>query len=229
MAILSLALYGSRARRDEDEDSDIDLFAISDDSEYRMIIEGNTNIASYPRPLAFERAENGDLFMLHIVSESRALYDPRGDLINLKREFKFRSNYDAEIQFASDIAWMLVDHAHTSDNFSFINRRIAWCVRTILIARAANLRLPIFSAKDLAEFSGSELTLPLIKSKGCIGPRTESIEELKAFIGRFGKKMPARQDSLSLHDYAHIFAESKNVMGNKTLLMLQSTAEDFYA
>lgn len=228
MAILCLALYGSRARRDEEKDSDIDVFAISDDSEYRMIVKDNTNIANYPRPLALERAAQGDLFMLHIVSESETLYDPQDEMGNLKREFKYRPNYDVEIGFASDIAWMLVDHAQTSDNFSFINRRMAWCVRTMLIARAANLHLPIFSAKKLSDFSGSNLTLPLIKRKSDNGPRAESIEELKNFVEKFGKKRPIRQNRPSLHDYGNLFSKSMNVMGNKTLVMLQSTAEDFY-
>jgi hypothetical protein len=229
MAIISLALYGSRARHDEDADSDIDLFAISDEPEYRMIVKGNANIANYPRSLALERAGQGDLFMLHIVSESKTLYDPGGDIEQLKKGFTFRSSYESEIKFASDIAWMLIEHAHSSDNFSFINRRIAWCVRTILIARAANLRRPIFSAKGLAEFSGSALSLSLIKSKGHIGPRAESIKELETFVGQFGTDRPANRGGLSLYDYAPIFAESKNVMGTKTLSMLQNTAEDFYA
>ncbi|HEF4840209.1 TPA: nucleotidyltransferase domain-containing protein [Burkholderia vietnamiensis] len=229
MAILSLVLYGSRARRDEDSASDIDLFAISDDLEYRMIVKGSANVASYPRTLALERATQGDLFMLHIVSESQTLYDPSGNIEQLKKEFTYRPSYDSEIQFASDIAWMLVDHAQSTDNFSFINRRIAWCVRTILIARAANLRVPIFSAKSLAEFSGSQLTLSLIKSKGYSGPRPESINELEDFIKQFGKDRPTKRASTSLHDYALIFADTQNVMGTKTLTMLQSSAEDFYA
>ncbi|WP_158939780.1 nucleotidyltransferase domain-containing protein [Burkholderia sp. S171] len=228
MSILSLALYGSRARQDEVEGSDIDLFSISDDAQYRMIVHGNTNIASYPRQLAVERAEQGDLFMLHIVSESQTLYDPREYMNELKDAFNFRSNYDAEIKFASDIAWMLIDQSQVSNNFSFLNRRTAWCVRTILIAKAANKRFPIFSARGLADFSGSSLSFPLINGKNDIGPREESVRELELFVGEFGHKRPLPKGSLSLHDYAQLFAQSENVMGDKTLTMLQSTAEDFY-
>ncbi|MGQ7938251.1 anti-phage Hailong system nucleotidyltransferase HalB [Paraburkholderia sp. D1E] len=229
MTITSLALYGSRARQDEDIHSDIDLFAISTDLQYQMIVQKNTNIASYPRPLAFERARQGDLFMLHIVNEAQVLYDPTNEFSQLKETFTFKGSYDSEIQFASDIAWMLIDNSSTSNNFSFLNRRIAWCVRTILIARGANLQRPIFSASKLAEFSASDLTLPLIKGKSSNEARPGALDALEAFLKKFGGAHPFLDRKTSLIEYAGYFAGQGNVMGSKTLTMLQSTAEDFYS
>nr|WKF55579.1 hypothetical protein HUO10_000023 [Paraburkholderia busanensis] len=228
MAILSLALYGSRARHDEDAQSDVDLFAISDDDQYQMIVQSKTNIASYPRELALERAKQGDLFMLHIVSESKTLYDTNNELLTLKNSFVFKNSYLPEIKFASDIAHMLIDHANTSNNYSFINKRIAWCVRTILIAQAANERLSIFSAARLAEFSKSPLTLPLIKGKNNNEFKSNALRDFGLFITQFGTAESLQRHQKSLSDYSDLFSKSQNIMGTKTLTMLQNSAEDFY-
>jgi hypothetical protein len=228
MALLSLALYGSRARQDDDASSDVDLFAISDEQKYSMFVKNNTNVASYPRQLAFERAKEGDLFMLHIVSESRALYDPNDEMGQLKNAFAFKQSYDDEISFASDIGWMLVEHSNISNNYAFVNRRIAWCVRTILIGRAASERLPIFAANKLSEFSGSNLTLPLIKGKNSNTPRDDALRNLRKFLIKFGKEHPLESRPALLEDYGRYFAASNNVMGRKTLGFLESVADDFY-
>jgi predicted nucleotidyltransferase len=229
MTIESLALYGSRARRDEGADSDIDLFAISGELEYQMIVSGNTNIASYPRALAFKRASDGDLFMLHIVKESLTLYDPSRQMEELKHAFVFKNNYDLDIRYAADIAWLLIDHGKSTDNFTFLNRRIAWCVRTILIARAANEHRAIFSAKGLSEFSKSSVALKLIKAKNLDNFRLESLKELDLFLKSFKLDRVFEQKRPSLEDYLEFFEESKNVMGLKTLSLLASSTEDFYS
>lgn len=228
MSIISLALYGSRARGDEGEDSDIDLFAITDDSDYKMIVNGKTNIANYPRSLAFQRAESGDLFMLHIVSESRSIYDPMGEFPKLKERFSFKEDYSSEIKYASDIAWMLVDQSGESGNYFFVNKRIAWCVRTILIARAANSKKAIFSAEALSNFSELNFVVDLIRRKNESVMKKRSVGELRLFLSQFGYPRPLNDNSTGLDGYARLFSESENVMGQKTLSVLQSSAEDFY-
>ena len=68
MAILSLALYGSRARGDFNNFSDIDLFAVTNEDHYKMIVDGSSNLACYPEKLALQRADSGDLFIFFAMS-----------------------------------------------------------------------------------------------------------------------------------------------------------------
>lgn len=229
MTILALALYGSRARGDNSEQSDVDLFAITDDHEYRMIVDGKTNIACYPLSLALERAMEGDLFILHICSEAKELYSPLGELNDLKSAFCYKDNYFREISQASDLAWFLADSGPNFRNFTLLNKRIAWCVRTILIAKSAQIKKPYFAASKLVELSGMPQTAMLIDGKNSISFRPELIEQLVCFLKISGASRPEIGSANILTEYSNLFKKSGNSMGLKTLRSIQgdSAAENY--
>lgn len=56
----------------------------------------------------------------------------------------------AQIGQASDLRWFLVRFGRTMRKGSVVNRRIAWCVRTILIGRFAERGEPVFSIDKLS-------------------------------------------------------------------------------
>ncbi|RAS15832.1 nucleotidyltransferase domain-containing protein [Paraburkholderia bryophila] len=227
MAILALALYGSRAREDQQPDSDVDLFAVTDDSEYRMVVQANINMACYPRDLAIQRAESGDLFVLHIALEAKPLFDLSGEIDAICASFNYKDNYAQEICLASDLAWFLFGHAESFRDYTFYNRRVAWCVRTILIAKSAEMRRPVFAAKQLGEFSGSWEAFLLINAKSTGQFIPSYLDYLKKFLDRFGFPNPV--PSGEQLDWAMRFSASRNVMGLKTLSNIRgSTAADEY-
>ncbi|OOH80392.1 hypothetical protein BOW65_10965 [Pseudomonas koreensis] len=224
MAILALALYGSRARGDSNEHSDIDFFAITDDSDYKMMVTGNTNIACYPLSLAVERAKDGDLFVLHICLEAKELYSTNSELSDLRDLFQYKNDYEREISMASDLAWFLVESGSNFRNFTLLNKRIAWCVRTILIAKSAEARSAVFSSLELAKFSGTSRTAKLIQGKNETIFRPELIRELALFLQSFGKPKPNLSGTSKIDGYAWLFAQSENIMGLKTLQSIQGDA-----
>lgn len=218
MSILALALYGSRARGDHNPDSDVDLFAITDDSSYKMIVENSVNMACYPRDLATSRAQGGDLFILHIIQEGKALFDSSGEIERLHAEFSFKKSYETDIKLASDLAWFFLDLNSLFRNYTLINKRIAWCVRTILIAMSAEVRRPVFSSNKLREFSNSKEAYLLIERKDSSQRGTAaSIGYLSNFLAKFGRQRPIPSPTPTLQEYRTYFSGSKNSMGIKTV------------
>ncbi|KAB0657131.1 nucleotidyltransferase domain-containing protein [Burkholderia diffusa] len=224
MSILALALYGSRAREDQQPESDVDLFAVTADADYRMIVQNNINIACYPRALAINRASTGDLFMLHIVREAKTLLDTGGEMDVLRQSFKYRDNYKPEIIHASDVAWFMLDNAGSFRNYAFFNKRVAWCVRTILIALSAEARNPVFSAKLLGEFSESHDAFQLICAKSSAQYNPACLQSLALFLRRFGHPNPVADTWRDATGYALHFSRTNNVMGLKTVAAIRGSA-----
>ncbi len=226
MSLIALALYGSCARNDQDKDSDVDIFAISSDATYQMIVNNKLNIASYPESLALERASNGDLFILHVIEEGKAIYDPSGKLTELKLGFRYKENYQKEITNASDLGWMLVDLAPTVTNFTLLNRRIAWCVRTILIARSAEAKKPCFSANELCEFSKTAYVYALIKNKNINWLNENALKSFQDFLNTFGVNSQSSRGKADLSIYHDHFVTTGNVIGLKTISLLSNGSDD---
>lgn len=221
MSILTLAIYGSRSRGDYTNSSDIDLFAITDEDHYKMIIEGKTNLACYPKYLAEQRAMYGDLFILHICTEAKEIYGDGFDLNHLKDAFKYKPSYNHEKTNAAELAWFLIDLSSKFRNVLLLNRRVAWCVRTILIASAAESREPIFSKESLVKYSGSELTDGLISLKDSSVFNPTCMSELEKFLISLGFYRP-NIPNVSLNAYRERFLVTDNEMGLKTLMSLSS-------
>ncbi|MET3077458.1 nucleotidyltransferase domain-containing protein [Pantoea leporis] len=150
MKLLCLALYGSCARGDQTEGSDVDLFAIHDQDEYRMTINGNVNTALYPEKKALQMMHSGNLFALHLKMESKAIFN-EGKLISIFEEFKFKEDYQYEILMAAKLGRDTLSLSEKIKNNYMFNRKISWCVRTILIASSAQNRHPIFSKTELTQ------------------------------------------------------------------------------
>lgn len=220
MSIKSLILYGSCARKDDDSSSDVDILAISDEPSYRSSSVNKTNLSVYPHELALSRAKGGDLFMLHIIREGQEIYDSGNVLKELRESFKYKSDYSSEVSQASDLGWFLLNWVDSLSDFSLFNKRIAWCVRTILIARSAEQRTPVFSAIGLAAFSGRPEYVRLIKVKNKSGKDELSVSMFRCFLDEFGSPLSREILSANLSDQKEYFSET----GNK---IAELTAESF--
>ena len=164
MAIAATLLFGSLARGDQSEGSDTDLLMVNLDDETRHVSVGHVSLFLYPWRQLERDAQDGDLFVCHLVREAKPLIDPNGYLPQLRGGFRFRSDYSTEISRATDFAWYLV-HFGDDLNSSLQTRRALWCIRTILIARSAEQRDPIFAPQRLAEQTRSAAGRDLLTNR----------------------------------------------------------------
>lgn len=149
-SVAATLLFGSLSRGDQSQDSDTDLLMITHDDETRHVSVGSLSLFFYPWNDLENKARNGDLFVCHLVRESKPLFDPNDYLSKLKEAFEFRSDYLTEIGHATDLGWYLVRFGDDL-NSQLRGKRALWCIRTILIARSAERRNPVFAPQLLAQ------------------------------------------------------------------------------
>jgi predicted nucleotidyltransferase len=216
MAVIGVALYGSRARQDDEPGADTDILAVITEHEPRSARSAGLSLSWQPLGRLVSGAGIGDLFVLHIVSEARVLFEawPVFDLI--RRSFRYKDDYRREIGLASDVGWFLLRHGDRSTANRLVDERMAWSVRTILIARAADLRRPVFGAEALAEFAGLPDVRALIRSTD----RTDSTrgmmrETFRMVLEGFGTGEP--REPRTIDDWSRYFERDRNVMGSRTV------------
>lgn len=164
MSIEAIFLYGSWARGDQGEKSDKDLLLVTDESHGYHVTDGHHSMTYYPLVSLKEKAALGDLFVYHIVLEAKSVFDPNNILGILRKLFTPKKSYQSEIRHGGDLGWYLV-HNYGWLPQNLVAKRIAWSVRTILIARSANDNHPVFSPDRLASLSGFSGTDKLIATR----------------------------------------------------------------
>lgn len=217
MTVSAVCLFGSRARGDHDEGSDVDLLLVTSEAQPRHSSMGNLSLSLYPIDGLMERAAAGDLFLCHLANEARPIYDPAGELARIGAAFRYRDSYDHEVEQASDLGWFLGRFADKLPNPGLSNKRIAWCVRTILIAKSAERRSPLFAPAKLATFAEDLRVLTLIQQKSADGgPDQALLTLLREFLHRWGAPDPV-PDASSAAAYEAVFLRTHNEVGRKTL------------
>lgn len=220
MTISAMLLFGSHARGDEDIYSDTDLLLISQDDGPQHVQKGHLSTSIYPLHDLLRRAKDGDLFVCHITREAKAIYDPCDQLDLLRKQFVLRESYKHEIAQASDLGWFIVDFGRQSHHQALLNRRIAWCVRTILIAKSAEQKRPVFAATELAAFAASSEVLRLIKNKETDRADPEALSMLGTFLLSFGAARIHPKVS-SYGEYLKRFSDTSN---NVALSLIKAEA-----
>lgn len=181
MAIAATLLFGSLARADYSAGSDTDLLMISLNDETRHVSVEHLSLFIYPWRQLEEDARSGDLFTCHLVQEAKPLVDPDGYLPRLRYAFQFRSSYQDDIERAFDLGWYLVRFGDEL-NSAFFAKRALWCIRTILIARSAERRVPIFAPQQLAQQTPSKPARELLNARHHL-PDDDSLRQaLRSFL-----------------------------------------------
>lgn len=225
MTVSAVCLFGSRARGDQDEGSDVDLLLVTSETQPRHSSMGNLSLSMYPIDDLIERAAGGDLFLCHLANEARPIYDPTGELPRIRAAFQYRDSYDLEVGQASALGWLLGRFADKLPNPRLSNRRIAWCVRTILIAKSAERRSPLFAPAKLATFAEDRRVLKLIQQKSADGgPDQALLTQLRQFLRQWGAPDPV-PDANSAAEYDMFFLRTYNEVGRKTLKGLVNDLE----
>ncbi|MGL6531274.1 nucleotidyltransferase domain-containing protein [Aeromonas hydrophila] len=147
----ALALFGSTARHDTDFNSDIDLLGVYDGDKIKSIIIGNVSLFLYPEKTIIEKMQSGDLFALHLVKESIPIY---GDdiLDRIYSQFQYKENYMSDVSNAISLAKNILSIYESIKFKKNANKKLAWCLRTIIIALSAQKKEPVFSKKKLSEY-----------------------------------------------------------------------------
>ncbi|HEY3936207.1 MAG TPA: nucleotidyltransferase domain-containing protein [Bryobacteraceae bacterium] len=225
-SIRSLILFGSRARGDHVANSDTDLLLITSESKPRHRTVHNISLSLYPAVHLLDKARAGDLFVCHLVKEGKVLSDESSIFENVCRSFRLRNSYMNEISSASELGWFLVRHGRKFENAKIVNRRIAWCVRTTLIARSAEARQPVFSASALERFAGSPIVGRLISQKNETTVDETLNRDFETFLITWGggdisiEKTPG--------NYLDRFEQTSNVIALQTFRHGWRTPKDTY-
>lgn len=215
MNTLALLLFGSRARGDQNDSSDIDLLAVTENEKPAVTGPSKARLYQYSPSWLEAKAFDGDLFIWHLVSEALPIYDPTDRLGLLNKQFRFRSDYDEQISYASDIAWMIVRCGEQLPPRT-ANRWLAWSVRTISIARLAALRTPAFSANALAKALRYADISTLVSQKDAEAYSLGTGSALRNFLLVFGTVEP-NSNPQNLQDFRGHFSRSGNQIGNTIL------------
>lgn len=155
----ALALFGSTARSDRELGSDIDMIGIYNGAGIQSKNKSLISLFLYPEELLISKMETGDLFALHLVKESTPIYG-RDIFEKIFNEFRYKNTYENEILQSIFLAKKIIAHYETLSNKGMANKKIAWCLRTLIIAISAQERNPVFSKKSISEYVKIESISP---------------------------------------------------------------------
>ena len=217
MAIVAVALFGSRARGDADATSDIDILLVEDHGRFRSESPiRSVNVSVYNLNYVRSSAFDGDLFICHIAYEALPLYDPASLLSEVRTMFTFKESYQDEINKASDLGWFLVSDSCILPK-EIYSRRVSWVARTILIAQSANERRPIFSDIELIDrYHASDFT-KLLKARKLDFTKRELSELLSVFLRVYSNSSPWSHRHPTPAEAIQYFKATKNRFAQKTL------------
>lgn len=212
-SVIGIALFGSRARADHNESSDIDLLLWTSDGSPVHFKQGLLSLSFYSRSDLLERAAAGDLFASHLAHEAVAVWDPRGLLEELRSAFRPKPSYVETVQKAEDIGYYLLLNTPLIEP-SLLNRRISWVVRTILIARMLEQSKLTFAPAELIQGLGAHDIFPLLAAKDDDVVDAARLMLFENFLMRYGvrKGPPA-----AAGDYGELFRVTGNTFGLETI------------
>jgi len=212
MVVVATLLFGSLARADHSAGSDTDLLMVSLDKETRHVSVGHLSLFLYPWHQLQQDARDGDLFACHLALEAKPLIDPDNYLAKLQSAFQFRSSYQSEIDRATDFGMYLARFGDEL-NSSLLTKRALWCIRTILIARSAERRDPVFAPQRLAENTQSAAARDLLTNRHVHYESAAVQQMLRSFL----KEETMSNEILETADRAH-FIERFDATSNKVAL-----------
>ena len=196
-----ILLYGSKARSDHERFSDTDLLGISSDATIsKPFDQFGLSFHVYPKIWMMQEAQNGSLFLLHIVKEAKAIYDPQNILLDLRGEFRFKDSYLSDIELGCRVVSAALGVAE-AEFTSRIRRRYFWGLRTALMAEAAQKRSPRFSAGSLEKSSGIEGLASHIQGRSdasfseCREMGERMLKHSSQYVGHFS---PADRENLEV-------------------------------
>lgn len=225
-SVIGIALFGSRARADHSETSDVDLLLWTSDGRAQHFKQGMLSLSFYSQSELLKRAADGDLFASHLAHEAVAVWDPRGLLEELRAAFRPKPSYTETVRKAEDLGYYLLLNTQLIEP-ALLNRRIAWVVRTILIARMLEQSKLTFAPTELMQGLRAYDIFPLLAAKDDQDVDQARLDLFEGFLRRWGVR---GQPPAAAPDYEELFRATGNSFGLKTIRSAaEATWSDIYA
>lgn len=197
-------LFGSLARGDSSENSDIDILVSAPQGRLVSVKEGDAEIQHTPQETLLEMARRGDLFAIHLAYEAKAISDPSHFFQEFKAQLVIRRDYSKE----RDWAFTLLSYLRLNKDFEFKpelrNKRIAWCVRTVLISLLIERGRIIFSPFRLAQEYPDEFVDRLIALRRETDGETFFLDDTLKFLKKYDQKNVWKYSTAKLEDQFEI-------------------------
>ena len=148
----SYVLYGSYARGDHDPASDVDVLRITTKRMRANRIDGHVSLHIYDIKDLLVMAQQGNLFILHLLREARPLHDPCKYLMELSTAFQKPTSYVSTARQMVQQATCLLEINESlfeTAPKAFLDVSIFLC-RTLIYAEHADQGPFSFSLRSLA-------------------------------------------------------------------------------
>lgn len=152
----ALLLYGSHARGDAQETSDIDILQVTPTHTEPYAV-GRMNITCYTLDQLLRLARKGGLFVRHLVEEALPLADPHNVLGALKSAYVHPLDYHAVKREVYGCGPLLdVAGPQFKKNADGLSSLVSYLIRTYLYATAFDRRAKSFSMAHVLDLLGQQ-------------------------------------------------------------------------
>lgn len=189
----SVVLYGSYARGDSTDASDIDVLQI-DDARPGRYSDGRLSAVLYTRDQLLEMSRAGALYILHVKTEGVILRDDEGYVRQVLDAYVEPSSYAGVISKVRDTSAALdIEWYEFNRHPQAANRVALHLLRTVLYASCAEIGKPTFAISRVASLLGdTEIAECYAASKG--DARSWSLFlACKALLERYLGPLPSNQ------------------------------------
>jgi hypothetical protein len=160
-----------------------------------------------------------------LVREAKPLIDPDSYLPKLQDTFRYRPDYQDEIGRATDFGWYLARFGGEL-NSSLQAKRALWCIRTILIARSAERRDPVFAPQRLAEQTRSTAGRDLLSNRHRPRDGADICQSLRRFLEDEAAMDPFLERA-DREAFIERFVETSNKVALQTLRQQDQSQADY--
>ncbi len=138
-------MFGSFARGDASEDSDIDVLALAP-RPTKPVRRGRVNVSVYDETALLGMAARGSLFVLHLRNEGRILRDGNGRLWHCLNSYRAPISYEPLRTTVREVASLLdATEVEYKQRWKGYNEVALFVLRTLLYAHFAEVGKPVFS------------------------------------------------------------------------------------
>jgi hypothetical protein len=175
-------VFGSFARHDSSETSDIDVLVLMSRSAATRRV-GRVNVSTYDDASLRSMASEGALFILHLIAEGHIIQDPHGQLQGILDTYRTPRTYDRLRSSLRRIADLLdVSEDKYVSNCAAYNDLAIYLLRTALYARFAEEGRPVFSLAAISDMLASAEVTSALTLKGALGPRIVEFQGARSII-----------------------------------------------
>jgi len=210
-------LFGSMARGDSSETSDVDLLISEETGGIKSERAGRVEVQYTPQKYLMEMSARGDLFAIHLAYEAKVVADPNGFFDSFKKSLRIKTSYTKEREAASALAAYLLKRKLSKPQIPIRNKRIAWCVRTILISLLLEKGEIVFSPTRLQDLYPDKKIGILLNARRKKIKLSGYKTALRWFLEEYGEAEFGRK---GLKELRKVFEQQDNEVAKSTIRSL---------